>query len=204
MIPVVKRPSIVTLAGALFYAVAAILVLRAILPLPFLGAVTDAAKQAYATSTDPNLTGENFARAVEFGLVASSVLSVLLGIGLALLAMFDLRGKNVARILTWVFGGIGVLCCGLGSAVSGVSNFSTRSNNDSGVDTKAAAKAIADAYPSWFQPVSIALTVLMTVALIAVIIMLLLPESNAYFRAAKSGAAQVPPTAEPPYPTLPA
>jgi len=203
MIPAVKRPSIVTLAGALLYVVAAILVLRAILPLPFLGAVTDAAKEAYATSTDPKLTGDDFARALQIGLIGSSVLSVVFGIGLALLAMFDLRGKNVARILTWVFGGLGVVCCGLGSAFSGASSFTTNSNN-SGIDTKAAANRIADAYPSWFQPVSIALTVIMTVALIAVIIMLLLPEANAYFRSAKSAAAEVPPVAEPPYPTLPA
>jgi len=204
MIPAVKRPSIVSLAGALLYVVAAILVLRALLPLPFLGAVTDAAKEAYATSTDPNLTGDDFARALQFGLIGSSVLSVLFGIGLAVLAMFDLRGKNVARILTWVFGGLGVVCCGLGSAVSSASSFTAKTNNDSGIDTKVAADRIADAYPSWFQPASIALTVIMTVALIAVIIMLLLPEANAYFRSAKSAAPEVPPVAEPPYPTLPA
>lgn len=197
--PAEKRPSIVTLACALLVAAAAILAIRSLLPLPYLGDAADAARAAYANSTDPNLTGDRFATVIRLTLIGSTVLSVIVAAGLAVLALFDLRGNNVARILSWIFAGLGVFCCGLGSIAGNATSSLTR-NNNSGVDTKAAAQQIADAYPSWYQPTTVVLTVLMVLALLAVIILLLLPAANAYFR---RGSATRPQVVEPPYPTLP-
>ena len=49
-------------------------------------------------------------------LIIGAVMNILFAGGLATLGIFDGRGKNVARIITWVVGGIS-LCC-IGSACS--------------------------------------------------------------------------------------
>ncbi len=199
-----KRPAVVTLAGALLIAAAAILVIRSLISLPYLGDVSDAARHAYAGSTDPNLTGDRMATIIKATTIGSAVVSVLIAAGFAIFAVLDLRGNNVGRILTWIFAGIGVLCCGLGSAIGGAtSSMSTGSSkNAGGIDTKAATDQINDAYPSWVTPTTTVLTVLMTVALLVVIVLLLLPAANPYFRKDKTPPV-VPGAVEPPYPTLP-
>jgi hypothetical protein len=199
-VPVAKRPSAVTLTGALLVVAAVALIIRALLPLPYLSDAADAARAAYANSTDPNLTPDRFATILKLSIIGTAVVSILIAVGILVLARLDLRGNNVARILTWVLGGIGVLCCGLGSLVGAASGGLTMSNNKtSGVDAKEATRHIMDAYPSWYQPLNVVLTVIMVLALAAAVILLLTPAANAYFR---RGAA-TPQIVEPPYPTLP-
>jgi hypothetical protein len=199
-----KRPTVVTLAGALLIAAAVILVVRSLIGLPYLADAADAARAAYAGSTDPNVTGDRIATVIKVSAIGGLAVSVLLAIGFVVLGMLDLRGNNVGRILTWIFGGIGVLCCGIGSAVGGATNGRTMgtSSDVGGVDTKAATEQINNAYPGWYVPTTAALTAIMTVLLLVTIILLMLPASNQYFRRDKD-VPFVPPTAEPPYPTMP-
>jgi hypothetical protein len=196
-----QRPGIVTLAGALLIVGAAVLVIRSLLPLPYLSDAADAARAAYANSTDPNVTPDRIAQLTKISTIGGAALYVVAGVGLVVLALLDLRGRNVARIITWVLGGLGVLCCGLGS-IAGLAGGSLAVGNSkaTGVDTKEAAKQIMDAYPNWYQPVIVVLTVVMILALAVALILLLLPAANAYFR---KDAGTGPVLVEPPYPTLP-
>jgi hypothetical protein len=197
-----RRPSIVTLAGALLIVGAAVLIIRSLLPLPYLSDAADAAKAAYANSTDPNMTPDRIASLAKISTIAGAAVYVVAGVGIVILAMLDLRGNNVARIITWVVGGLGVLCCGLGS-LAGLAGGSLAIGNSkaTGVDTKEAAKRIMDAYPNWYQPVVVVLTVLLVLALAVALILLLLPAANEYFR--KDARPGGPVLVEPPYPTLP-
>jgi len=187
----------------LLIAAAALLVVRSLIGLPYLSDVTDAARAAYANSTDPNLTGDPLATIIRASTIGSAVVAIILAAGYAIFAVLDLRGSNVGRILTWIFAGIGVLCCGVGSAIGGASSSLTSgSKSSNGIDTKAATDQINNAYPSWYVPTSVVITVLFSLLLLAVIILLLLPAANPYFK--RGRAAQVtPPGQEPPYPTMP-
>jgi hypothetical protein len=99
-VPAEKRPSIVTVAGALLIVAAVLLAVRAVLALPYLTEVTDAARAAYANSTDPNVTGDNVATGVKLVIVGSAVILVIFAAGLVVFGVLDLRGNNVGRILT--------------------------------------------------------------------------------------------------------
>ncbi|MBO0869550.1 MAG: hypothetical protein J2P15_13390 [Micromonosporaceae bacterium] len=175
--------------------VALIALVLAIIPLPYVGDVSDAVKRAYANAT--NVNPDTVATGITAGTYVSAVIRVIGAIGFVILALFNLRGSNVTRIITWVFAGLGVLCCGAGTAASNVNL--TMQGNANGVDTKEATRQISDAYPSWYNPTNTALMVVAVVALILVIILLALPAVHPFFRRG-GGGQQV---AEPPLPYPP-
>ena len=88
------RPSTVTISGYLLYAVAAILAITGLLSLVTIGPISDIYSESYAGT---ELEGtESF---VVVGVIATLVVNILLAIGLAVLAVLNLKGKNVARII---------------------------------------------------------------------------------------------------------
>src|SRR5213078_2894204 len=97
--------------------------------------------------------------------------------------LLDLGGSRVARILTWVFSGLLVLCFGcLGALSLGNRNPATinSSPNQDGVDPAKFGQAVADAFPSWSGLVYGTLLALTELALIVSIVLLALPATNAY------------------------
>jgi hypothetical protein len=193
------RPAVVTAAGYLLFLVAVLLIINALLPLASLSKVVDATREAYAKSTNP--TPDAMASITQAAAIAGVVIAILFGVLFFILGSLNLRGKQPARILTWVFGGLGVLCTGCGLGTSGLSGRLTSGTNASGVDVKAATDQINAAKPSWLTPVSTTLAALILIALIAAIILLATPQSNAYFR--KEQPAFDPAFPNTPYPPAP-
>lgn len=208
-LPPARRPTSVTTAGYLLFGVAVLVLVTGILPLPYAGKVADTARHAYANIKN----GDTIASAVAFSAYGTSIAYIIAGIGLGVLAMFDLRGRNGARITTWVIGGIAVLCCGSGTLLGRVASGVGTNANTGDAATRAAQKQVEAVYPSWYTSVTTALVVLALLALIAALILLALPASHPFFGrgGARPGASGLPghPSAgyrgagEPPLPPLP-
>lgn len=187
-----RRPSVVTAAVALLYLVAALQLVAIALSATSLGPIRDVYQDEYAGTELEDV----MATSVTIGIVVGLVVSVLFAAVFVVLAMLDGRGKNPARIVTWVIGGIGVLCYGCTVASSGLSGAFTgfgADTNQSGLpDPDEVARRVEAAIPSWQGTVSLINSVILLVALVAVIILLALPASNAFFR--KESEVWVPPT----------
>jgi len=173
------RPGVVTAAAYLLYLVAALEVVNAIITFATLGPVTDAIQDAYAGTTLSD-SAESIITAVYAG---GAVLNLVLGAGFAVLGAFDSRGKNWARIVTWVIGGIGLCCLGAGLGSKSISSsMQTGSDTAGGPTADEVQRRLNDALPSWYTPVSTTTTVLVLLILLVVIILLALPKSNEFFR----------------------
>ncbi len=118
--------------------------------------------------------------------------SVLLAVLFLVLAVFVGKGKQWARITTWVIGGLSI-CCGLVSlAALGAGSALTGMAGQSGIDQE---KIIADQaalLPDWLSPTVNILSIVSLLASIAVVVLLLLPPSHPYFR--KPEPVWTPPT----------
>lgn len=204
------RPGAVTAASALLY-LAALSQLASIgLSVMTLGPVRQILDEEFADTPDADAVGT----AMTVGIIVAIAVSVLFVVGTAVLGLLVGKGKNPARIVTWVLAGIGVLCYGCnlaGTAVSGALTGSINGDPES-ADIQ---RRIEDAIPAWQNAASTGLSILMLVALLAVIILLALPASNDFFRkeqevwtpptwpAEGGGYPPVPPPPAPPAPPTP-
>ncbi|GIF24814.1 hypothetical protein BJ973_007075 [Actinoplanes tereljensis] len=166
-------------AAYLLYLVAVLEVINAILTFATLGAVTDAISDVYANTT----LSDNADTIITAFYAGGAIVNLLLGALFAVLGAFDSRGKNWARIVTWVFGGIALCCVGAGLGSSSISGSLETSGDTAGGPTPDEIQQRLDAaLPSWFTPVGTTITVIVLIALLAVIILLALPKSNEFFR----------------------
>ncbi|MEU0155471.1 hypothetical protein [Micromonospora fulviviridis] len=191
------RPGVVTVSSWLLILVAVIQVLNLIVTLSTLGTVRDVLKDAYA-GTSAEQAGD-IAYAFSLG---AAVLTLLLAVGLVVLALLNNRGKNASRITTWVLGGV-LLCCTGGGLLNGVSGGftgggSTNGDMPSGQEIQ---RRLEDALPSWYGPVTLLLGLVSLLALLAALILLALPKANEFFR--KPKAAWEPPVPGAAYPAQP-
>lgn len=187
-----RRPGVVTAAVALLYVVAALQLVSVGLSALTIGPIRDVYTRAYA-GTD----AEQFmSTSITIGLIVGAAIGVAFAIGYVVLAVFDGRGKNPARIVTWVIAGLGVLCysCSLASQSLGnaFSGFGRNANQSDLPDPDVVAKQVQDAIPAWQGTLATVDTLVFLVALVAVIILLALPASNTFFR--KEAEVWVPPT----------
>lgn len=184
--PTRQRPATVTLAGCGQFAILALAVLSSIASFALIGRITSA--------VDERISGEDLGRGVDpqtlIGvmravLVLGIVLGLVIPILLAVFGAVHMRGKNWARVTTWVLAGIGI-CCGLfGLAGIGGTADLTMKTQTNGNDELA--NAIQDAIasvdiPGWIQPVQAVSAVLTLLLYIAVVVLLALPASNEFFR----------------------
>jgi hypothetical protein len=173
------RPTVVTVATNLLYLVAAVQVVAAVNGLSVVGRMSTVVGNAYTG------TAASAAKTAIVGTVVfSAVVEILFGAGLAILAIFNNRGKQGSRITTWVIGGIALCCNGLGVLGSGSSFQSRLDPGNGGPSSAELQRQIRDALPSWYTGISILLAVVSLLALLAVIILLALPAANQYFRPA--------------------
>jgi hypothetical protein len=182
-----SRPATVTAASALLFVCAAIELASLVLSLIQIGPVTSVLKNEFA-----NVPGADTAQlAATWGAIGGAVIAALFAIGNIVLAMLVRNGKNPARIVTWVLGGIAVLCygCSLGSSAltSSLNGIAT-----STPETEQMQKRILEVVPGWARAASVTATVILLIAFLGVIILLALPASNAFFR--KEQEVWVPPT----------
>ena len=165
-----------TVATYLLYFVALLQLISAVAAFSVAGRVADAVKGAFAgTEADG---AEAVVTAV---LVGGGVINLLLGIGFATLAFFDGRGKNAARIVTWVVGGLSLCCLAAGlSSNAFVGAMDSRSSGAPNQDE--VQRRMDEALPSWYTPTTTTLVVLVLAAILATIILLALPAANEFFR----------------------
>ncbi|MEU8816496.1 hypothetical protein [Actinoplanes sp. NPDC048796] len=190
------RPVIVTVASYLLYLVAAIQVINAIATFSVMGRMSDAVRDAYA-GTEAEGTEGVVAGIFVFG----GIINLLIGAGFAVLAIFNNRGKNPSRIVTWVIGGIAICCLGIGlggnalvSATEQAGNSGSATWQDDDIEQR-----LNEALPSWYTPTTTALTVIALLAVLATVILLALPASNEFFRK-QPAAGWDPSVGYPPYP----
>ncbi|MCW3813672.1 hypothetical protein ONA91_04265 [Micromonospora sp. DR5-3] len=195
-----RRPGVVTLSSWLLILVAAIQVVNLILTLTTIGTVRNVLRDAYRGTAAEQAA--DFAYAAALG---GAVLSLLFAIGLVVLALLNNRGKNGARITTWVVGGI-LFCCNGGGLVSNATGGLTGGGAPGGnmPSPEELQRRLSDALPSWYGPVTLLLGLLSLLALLAALILLALPKSNEFFRKPKPAwESPVPGGAYPAYPPAP-
>jgi hypothetical protein len=177
-----QRPTTVTIASSLLYVVAAVQVISAIVSFAMIGPY----KAAYAKALEG--TGVEGVDGMVSGvatvtLVGAAIIALVLTIGYVLLGIFVGKGRNGARITTWVIGGISLCCLGLGTIGTLTGRASFQGSGDiNGRSSAEVARILQDELPGWYQPVSAGLTALSFLCVLAVIILLALPASQPYFR----------------------
>jgi hypothetical protein len=187
----------VTVATYLLYMVAAFEVINAILAFSTAGPVTDALGDVYSGTAN----GDSIKSIAVAAYIGGGVINILLAIGFGLLGLFDGRGKNVARILTWVVGGISLCCVGAGLGGNAMAG-SFESSNASGAPSQTEVQSRIDAaVPSWYSPATTTIAVIALLAILTTLILLALPASNEFFRKPAPGAWD--PSAAYPYPGQP-
>ena len=180
------RPGTVTAASALLLVVAAVELVSLALSVIHLGPMLSAVNDVYKDQP-----GADAVRTATLaGAIGGAVLAALFAIGTVALSLLVRRGKNPARIVTWVLGGIGVLCngCSLGSAAL----TSSLQGSTTTPEAEQLQRRLTELVPSWQSAITTAAAVVVMVALLAAVILLALPASNDFFR--KEQEVWVPPT----------
>jgi hypothetical protein len=130
-------------------------------------------------------------------------LTVIIGVGMVMVGVFTGRGKQAARVLAWVIGGLVLLCTGL-SLAGGLFSSGTSSTQQADPDLPSPeelTKALQAKSPGWLTPVSQVVGLVAVLGMIVVVVMLALPASNEYFR--KPVPVFIPPTEWPPPGAMP-
>ena len=196
------KPTVVAAAVALLYVIAGLLLINAVVALANSGNMKAAMDEVYR-----GVAGGDAASSVVSGsLYVSAALNLLLAVGFVILAIFDNQGKQGARITTWVFAGIGALCCGCGGLANtfngSLNSMLDQQNTTTGAPTSAEVQRAMDAHiPSWYTPTVATTAIILALCCITVIVLLALPAANAYFR--KEPEVWLPPSAWPPAPGTP-
>ena len=173
------RPASVTISSYLLYLVAALQVVGLVLAISMLGPTMEVYEEGFAGTP----MAEQAGLFATVGLVVGVGFGVLLAVGLVVLAVLNNRGKNAARIVTWVVGGLFLCCLGGGLTISATGNaLDFGSGGANGPDQAEIERLLEDRLPSWYMPADLTLDVLAFLALLAALILLALPASNEFFR----------------------
>ena len=188
-----SRPSTVSISSYLLWTAAAVAVIGGILTLVNVGKLTDAYRDLYegtpAAGTETIVVGAS---------VAGVVVNILFAAGFVILSIFNNRGRNGARITTWVLGGLMLCCSGFGLAGTALTS-SMNLDSSGGPSQEEIQSRLDAALPSWYEPLTVILSVITLLCILGAVILLALPRSNAFFR--KPAAAGFDPSL--PYPAYP-
>ncbi|GGM43444.1 hypothetical protein GCM10011608_30180 [Micromonospora sonchi] len=175
------RPSVVTISTYLLLLFAICQLIGVIISLATIGTVRKVTEEAYRGSTTEGM--ENIADLVVIVGVGTAIFTLVVSLALFGLGLMNLRGKNGARIATWIVGGIMCCCVGFG-VLSGVAGgISTPGGTSGDMPSQAEVqRQLEEALPSWVTPVSTLLGVISLISLLAALILLALPKANEFFR----------------------
>lgn len=192
-----QRPAVVTAACWMLYLAAAAQVVTAIVTLSQLSATKQVYQKLFADTPmrgfEDVIVAITAATAVGFGLIFA--------IGYVVLGILDGRGRNPARIVTWVVAGLAICFsgCGLVTNATGVSRFGNSGAN--GAPTaQDIQRALNEALPGWYKPVLTTIGIVSFVALLVAVILLALPAANDFFRKRPVTGWEPPVPAVPPVP----
>lgn len=194
-----RRPVSVSISTYLLFLVAALQVISGVIGIAMTGRIRDAVNEVIS---GPD--AEAFAWVFNGSIIISAAFNFLTAIGLVVLAVLNNRGKNPARIVTWVLGGILLCCTGFGLLGQASNSFLTGAGAPTDPDMPDPAeiqRAVDEALPGWYLPVSMAAMVISLIALAAALILLALPVSNEFFR--RPAPAWEPPLPGSTYPGYP-
>lgn len=171
------RPAVVTAAAALMMLVAVLEVISTITAFSVMSGIRDAALESLP-GEDQQLV-DTVSTVVTVGLVIGAGFSILVAAAYGVLSFFLLQGANAARITTWVLAAIFLFCgaCLLLGQTAG--NFAPQGQGDP--QSEDIARAVQEATPGWYTVSEIAINVVELLALVAIIVLLALPASNAFF-----------------------
>lgn len=176
------RPGTVTASSMLLHLTAALLVLSAAVSVFTYSALsTSEIEDIYRQGGADATVAETSAAVVLGAAYGGAVITVLVAALFVVLGLSVNKGRQWARITTWVIGGIGLCCCGFGLAGQALTS-SLTTGSQGGVDQDAITKALTDQMPAWTTSVSIVISVVQLLSLLTVIILLALPPSNNFFR----------------------
>ena len=177
-----QRPTVVTAACVLMFAIAALSIASAAIGVIMVGRVRDSfLENAGDLGVDQQFI-DAMASVMTITAIATAVVQLLIAIGYGILGIFNLRGKNGVRIATWVVSGL-FLLCGICGAFSTLAGFTTTS--DGTPETERLNQAMQEAIPAWYNTLSLVLTLISVFGYIAVIVLLALPAANEFFRPAE-------------------
>ncbi len=172
--PAKTRPGVVTAASRLLYLLAALQVITlgasfSQFP-PLLRVLGD---ESFAQSDRDLLR-----TALMVGLGIGVAISVALIAGYILLGVFVGKGKQPARVVTWVVAGVNLICnlCAFGRQTA-----TSTSAGSQNLDPELRRRVDAAA-PDWFDTLTSVRTVVELIALVAIVILLSLAASHEYFR----------------------
>ena len=194
-VPTRVRPSTVTVSSYLLYATAALILIVGIVSLTTIGTTTEVYREAYRGTEAEGTEGLLVA-----GTVVGVVVNLLVAAGLVVLALLNNRGKNPARIVTWVVGGLTVCCSGVGLIGQAATSAITMPSSPGMPDAAEVQQRLEAALPGWVTPVSLVLGIIQLLALIVALVLLALPASNAFFRKPAAAGAWEPGMPTYPYP----
>lgn len=143
--------------------------------------VMDTAKQRFrdaaAAASTTDTTIDQTLTFITVIIVVGIIYNIIVVAALSVLALFNLRGNNATRITTWVVCGLFLVCGLCGIAGQGFNSVVTGDDASQALN-----QAAANMYPGWFNTVTIVTMVIQVLCYIGVIILLALPQSNAFFR----------------------
>jgi hypothetical protein len=208
--PARPRPATVTAAAAIMIFMGVAGLVNAVVGLAAIGGVVDRFRDA-AQATGASKSDIDGLAGLAWGtVITGAVLSVLFAVLLIALGVGNLRGRNGARIATWVVSGLG-LFCGCCAFLAVVSQSALSWNISTDNTTEDLTQALTDAYPGWWIGLNGVVSVGQALGYLLVALLLVLPASHPYFRREAAAAAAVPPpppatsplpTAQPPLPEV--
>jgi divalent metal cation (Fe/Co/Zn/Cd) transporter len=187
-----QRPGAVTTATVLQILTVVFAIITVVLSLKYNHTVEQAVRdELIKQGATPKDADTGSASAVGSGI--GTAIGLAIPVFYAILGFLNLGGRNWSRIVTWVLSGLTLACSVLGlGATALLSNMGGGGNSK--IDVAKAVKAGMDAVPGWYSAYQLVSSIISIVIALAVIILLALPASNAFFRK-RPPQAQLPPEA---------
>ncbi|HEU5128914.1 MAG TPA: hypothetical protein VFU12_13070 [Glycomyces sp.] len=204
-----QRPMTVTIAVWIMFLTALALVVTAIAQFAVQGTVKDTVEEQLRSDpalADAGITASDVSTLVSVVFAGIAVVYIVFAVFYVVLGLLDNAGKRPARILTWILAGISLACCGLGGLIGQLgSGSATYTVNGEEYDDELT-KAIEEATPTWVTALEWISLLLFILGSLAIIILLAMPDSNAFFRKAEPQQGFYPgqtPYGQPPQPGQP-
>lgn len=201
-----QRPMTVTIAVGIMFLTALALVATAIAQFAVQGTVRDTVEDQLRSDpalADAGITAGDVSTLVSIVFVGIAVVYIVFAAFYVVLGLLDNAGKRPARILTWILAGIALACCGLGGLINQLgSGSATYTVNGEEYDDELT-KAIEEATPGWVTALEWISLLLFILGSLAIIILLAMPDSNAFFRKVEQHQGFYPgqtPYGQPPHP----
>ncbi|MTK02555.1 hypothetical protein [Micromonospora sp. CP22] len=175
-----RRPVAVTLAAATLAVMGLGALTYAVLGLASVQGTVDRFRSTAGTDVDSGQV-DALAALLRASVVVSAVLSIFAGLLLVSLALGVAAGRPAARVVTWVVAGLGVFC-GCGGLVMLIVQRAVPLEFQGDHDTAELLNLSSDAHPSWWIPLTVALSIAQVLGYLVVAVLVAMPAANAWFR----------------------